>query len=67
MMNEYEASFSLCDAMNPSIGYQVRVTCKGVTILHTSQDPVSGQALLTYNDCLRVLCYYAAPGTTVAA
>ena len=59
-----ECRIGLCDNMNPSIGYQIRIVdSEGKDILFASRDPVDGKDLLTYNDALRVAGYYAEPSS----
>jgi hypothetical protein len=59
-----EASISLCDPMNPGGGYQIRITHAAppnapvVDVLFTSRNPATGEALLTYEQCLDVLAMY---------
>lgn len=54
-----EVTISLCDYMNPSIGYQIRITRHGNDVLFVSIDPATGENLLTYTDALRVAGYYS--------
>ncbi len=65
-MANLEASLSLCDPMNPGFGYQlriVRVAAPGapVDVLFTSRNPVTGEDLLTFGQCLDVLAMYREP------
>ena len=61
MTHQYEATVSLVDHMNPSIGYEVKITQGRFVILHTANDPVDGSLLLDFGDALRVLDYYRNP------
>lgn len=67
-----EASFSLCDPLNPGCGYQLKIT-KGRAqsvgepppLLFTTVAPDDGSDLLTAADCVRVInMYLPAPWTT---
>jgi len=58
--------FALCDPLNPSCGYQLRIgrywfsdTCTTrEDILRTTVDPATGETLKTGADCVRVLQAY---------
>lgn len=56
---EIEAVITLCDPMNPSIGYQIRLERRGERLLFTAVDPMTGTDLITFADALRVAGYYA--------
>jgi len=56
-----EASFTLCDVLNPKIGYQVKINRREETLLFTSRDPVTGADLLTARDCLDVIDAFVPP------
>lgn len=58
MDDGYEAEIILVDPMNPSIGYQVKVSDRGRELLSTTVDPTSGDNLHTFDDAVRVLTYY---------
>jgi hypothetical protein len=54
-----DASFSICDLLNPGFGYQVRITDdSGRELLFSSRNPATGDDLLTPKDCLRVIEMY---------
>jgi len=54
-----ETHITLCDPLNEGLGYQVRiVNNRGITLLFTSRDPITGADLLTYTDALRVATFY---------
>ncbi len=54
----YEAQINLIDSLNPHAGYKIRVMCGTVTLLYTTCDPVTGEALLTFADALRATSFY---------
>ncbi len=64
-MNPLEASFTLCDHFNPSIGYQLRIwrgnEYNRDTVLFTSIAPDTGEDLLTAADCMRIIQMYIPP------
>lgn len=65
--HEVEVSIRLCDALNPGFGYALRVTRRGVVLLATTLDPVTGEHL-TLDAALRVaLAYAPAPRGSRAA
>ncbi len=53
-----EASFTLCDRLNPSLGYQVRIWQGLNALLFTSVAPDTGDDLLTAADCMKVISMY---------
>ena len=55
-----EAEFTLCDVLNPKIGYQVKINRREET-LFASRDPVTGNDLLTARDCLDVIEAFVPP------
>lgn len=58
-----QCMISLCDNMNPSIGYQIHIVdTEGKDILFVSRDPSNGSDLRTYGDAVRVASYYAESG-----
>lgn len=63
MSRPIEASFALCDHLNPGFGYQVKITdaLSGESMLFTSKHPVDGSDLLTAGDCMDVINAYVAP------
>jgi len=65
MTNNLEATITLCDHMNPGVGYQIRITRTAapgapVDVLFTACNPATGADLLTYEQCLDVLAMYRA-------
>jgi len=60
-MKYVELDIALCDHLNPSIGYQVRVIdgSNGETVLYTHKNPNTECELVTYEDCLEVAEMYA--------
>lgn len=59
MNSVVDVHVSLCDYMNPSIGYQVTITgTHGRVIVRCSRDPQDGSDLLTLKDVIRVVNYY---------
>jgi hypothetical protein len=62
MSNEIEASFTLCDHLNPGFGYQLRISRRrhggNEKLLFTSRAPDTGDDLLTAADCMRVIAMY---------
>jgi hypothetical protein len=63
MSRAIEASFAICDHLNPGFGYQVRITdaLSGESLLFTSKHPAYGTDLLTAGDCMDVINAYIAP------
>lgn len=63
MTQKTEASFALCDRLNPSCGYQLTIADgeTGQVLLNTQRDPASGDQLLTARDCWRVIELYIEP------
>lgn len=62
-MQDLEATIFFCDPLNPGFGYQIRITRAAppgapVDVLFTSRHPVTGEDLLTYEQCLDVLTMY---------
>lgn len=62
-MAHLEAAISLCDPMNPELGYQVHITQVAapgapVDVLFTARNPATGAELRTYDQCLDVLAMY---------
>lgn len=53
-----EATFSLCDPLNPGIGYRLIITRRTHTLLSTSVAPDDGSELKTAADCVRVINMY---------
>ena len=62
MSDMIEATINLCDPLNPGIGYQVKVTKRGRTVLHTSYFPDTGESILTFTEAVRVLTMYIDSG-----
>lgn len=63
MDDGYEAEIILVDPLNPSIGYQVKVSAQGRELLSTTVDPRTtppGDNIPTFDDAVRVLTYYIA-------
>lgn len=62
MPNEIEASFTLCDHLNPGFGYQLHISRRrhggNETLLFTSRAPDTGDDLLNAADCMRVIAMY---------
>ncbi len=55
-----EIDISVIDHLNPSCGYQVRVVNgrTGEQMLYTNKNPVTGDDLLSFHDCLAVAEMY---------
>lgn len=62
----YELAITLCDALNPGHGYQMRLTLGGADVFFGAKDPATGADLLTYADALRVASYYGPPPASMA-
>jgi hypothetical protein len=67
-MDNLEATITLCNRLNPEIGYHVKITKyaengprEGEVILFTSCAPDSGEDIISFNEAVRIVTMYTTP------